>query len=567
LGGGKRASLSTHRVTIAVLNSAAKAFPEQSRGAGPVMLVVDECHRAGAPSFSRIFALRTVFRLGLSATPYRDEYGPDGEPLAWNEQTLGRELGAVVYAFTLRDARAIGWLPEYAIHHHGIALAADERTAYVAQSSVVDGNEAALVKLGGDAARAWALQRRRDPLGVASARYVASVAKRKDIVYGARERNRIALRLIADGFARASDSRVLVFNERVDAATALYDGLRAAEPGLRVALEHSGLATARRLDAIERFRRGDADVLVSVRALAEGIDVPGADVGISVASSSSVRARIQLLGRVLRRTFDGSEKSAVTHLMYAADTVDELIYAREDWSDLTGPARNVYYRWALEGKQPDVVPNAPAKPAPTEEQEAARIGDVRAGDPPQRWLGLARGNAYSMNSAGVVTNAMGRAIVDPQDVGRALERVRGRADGTFRITPRRRYVLVFDTAAGGFVAAGRLAEPFVTESDGVAAGDVDLARLAPGDPYRGPRTHEGGTYRITSAGRIKRKRRGGGADFAHPDDARALVAAWRSLRLGSIAFEVNAAQHAWWRDATGARYLGLFPRGAAICRG
>lgn len=557
LGGGKRASLGTHRVTIAVLNSAAKAFPDQSRTVEPVMLVVDECHRAGAPSFSKIFAMRAAYRLGLSATPYRDEVGADGEALAWEEQILGRALGAVVYAFTLRDARAIGWLPEYAIHHHGIELAKDERAAYVAQSFVVDGNEVALRKLGGDAGRAWGLQRRRDPLGLASARYVASVAKRKDIVYAARERNRVARRIVTNAFANARTARVLIFNERVDAATALAADLVAHDATLRVALEHSALPTVERLAAVERFRRGDADVLVSVRALAEGIDVPGADVGISVASSSSVRARIQLLGRVLRRTFDGSEKRAVTHLIYAADTVDELIYAREDWSDLTGPAHNAYFCWPFEAVDPSERPEAPAKPAPTEAQETERIGRLRSGDTPMRYLGIARGDTYSMNSAGVVTNAMGRAIVNPQDVGLALARVRGRPDGTFRITPRTRYVLVYDTAHDGFVAAGMLAEAFVTENEGTI--DLDVSSLAPGAPYLGARTNERGTYRITSAGRIKRKRRGGGADFADPDDTREVVATWRALAIPSIAFEVNARGHAWWRDTSGPRFLGIMP--------
>ncbi len=555
LGGGRRASLQTHRVTIAVLNSAAKAFPDQSRTVEPVMLVVDECHRAGAPSFSKIFAMRAAYRLGLSATPHRDEIGDDGEALAWKDQILGRALGDVVYAFTLRDARAIGWLPEYAIHHHGIELAPSERAAYTAQSLVVDGNEAALRKLGGDAGRAWGLQRRRDPLGIASARYVSSVAKRKDIVYAARERNRVARRIVANAFANARTARVLIFNERVDAATALASDLVAHDAMLRVALEHSALPTAERLAAVERFRRGDADVLVSVRALAEGIDVPGADVGISVASSSSVRARIQLLGRVLRRTFDGSEKRAVTHLIYAADTVDELIYAREDWSDLTGPARNAYFRWPLESVEPTEQADAPAKPAPTEAQETERIGHIEMGETALRYLGVARGDTYSMNSAGVVTNAMGRAIVNPQHVDRALRRVRGRGDGTFRITPRTKYVLVYDTTQGGFVAAGILAEPFVTESD--IAHAIDVATLAPGESFAGARTSERGTFRITSAGRIKRKRRGGGADFADPGDTRELITAWRTLALPSIAFEVNGLGHAWWRDTSGPRFLGI----------
>ena len=156
------------------------------------------------------------------------------------------------------------------------------------------------------------------------------------------------------------------------------------------------------------------------------------------------------------------------------------------------------------------------------------------------------------------TNAIGCAIVDPFDVGRALARIRGRPDGTFRVTPRYRYVIVYDTNVGGWVAAGMLREAFVTESEGGDASSIDVTSLRAGDAYAGARTSERGTYRITSAGRIKRKRRGGGADFAHLDDARELVAAWRALRVGSIAFDVNAAGHAWWRDATGSRFLGTF---------
>ena len=50
----------------------------------------------------------------------------------------------------------------------------------------------------------------------------------------------------------------------------------------------------------------------AIRIISEGFDVPEADLGIIVASSSSPRQRIQSIGRVLRRVRDasGEEKSS-----------------------------------------------------------------------------------------------------------------------------------------------------------------------------------------------------------------------------------------------------------------
>jgi hypothetical protein len=118
------------------------------------------------------------------------------------------------------------------------------------------------------------------------------------------------------------------------------------------------------------------------------------------------------------------------------------------------------------------------------------------------------------------------------------------------------------------VVAGQLAEPFETETDSVD--QVDARALRPGDAYVGSRSYEIVRARITSSGTIKRKLRGGGHEVALADGtsepnvaAREIVRAWRALRLPSIEIGVNAAGHAWWRDATGARFLGVAPHGFA----
>ena len=70
-----------------------------------------------------------------------------------------------------------------------------------------------------------------------------------------------------------------------------------------------------------------------MNSLIEGIDVPEADIGISVASTFRSQ-RVQSLGRVLRRVAaeEGPEKSSTMRLIYVRDSVDELITRRP-----TGP--------------------------------------------------------------------------------------------------------------------------------------------------------------------------------------------------------------------------------------
>jgi len=60
------------RILICVLNSAARKLPELVRKAGvgaSLLLIVDECHRAGATEMQRVLTTNRAFSLGLSATP------------------------------------------------------------------------------------------------------------------------------------------------------------------------------------------------------------------------------------------------------------------------------------------------------------------------------------------------------------------------------------------------------------------------------------------------------------------------------------------------------------------
>lgn len=593
LGAGRRDTLDERRALVTVLNSAAKELPLIAQGQQPLMLIVDECHRAGAPKFSRVLDTAAPFRLGLSATPDREEVDESGEPLSYDEQVVGQKLGKVVYSFGLKQARAAGWLPEFTLFHHAVSLLPAEQERYDRISREVDDAYDELQALGGEQARARRLSMRRDELGEAARRWVMLTGQRKDLLYRAAERDRIAVGLVKDLFERsagAKQPRVILFHERVAQATVLAEHLRDALAkridsesssnvsdvggGARIVLEHSKLPARSRREALEDFARGRAAVLVSVKSLIEGIDVPAADTGISVASTASVRQRIQALGRVLRRARDGSEKRSEMHLLYVNNTVDDLIYAKTDWSDLTGESANRYFLWKAGSVTPEQQNGPPRSPKPTEDAAWARIGPVVTR--PVEWPGEYVGQEYSVSTTGVVHNSFKNLIANPQDVAEMVTRLRGRPGGRFKVTPQHHLVLLWERGRaddpGRPWLVGQLAAPFFVADqvtiEESAMESLEL-ELTPGAPYLGPTDKKQGSFKISQRGRGTLERLvPGGREFAATDSStpgaangRVVITAWEQLDRPSARFHVNGIGHAWYEAEGERRFLANVPEG------
>lgn len=575
LGAGKKDTLEGRTALVAVLNSAARMLPDLARDQQPLLLIVDEAHRAGAPKFGRVLDTPATHKLGLSATPDREELNEQGEPLSFDEQRVGLALGDVVYAFDLKAARRAGWLPEFELNHHAVTLRPAEEQRYDAVSRQIEDARDELRALGGDTARARMISTQRTDVGQAARRWVTLTGQRKNLLYHASERNRIAVELVRQAFERLNTPRIILFHERVDEATALHMEL-STMLDVPVVLEHSKLGTTRRRRALDQFASGTAPVLVSVKSLVEGIDVPAADTGISVASTASVRQRVQSLGRVLRRAADGGEKRSVMHLIYVDGTVDDLIYGKADWTDLTGESANRYWRWGLDVMLPEPLSGPPRTPAPIEDeawqQIRASIQPTLTGERiferPVKWPGEVTGQEYSVNHDGVVHNAFGGLIANPQGVAEMLRRL-GRHGGRFRVTPQHRLVLVWERRPEWEEPpvpwlVGQLEEPFrVVEQIENAPAAFDPASLPPGDRYDGPSDKRGGSFVLSqrAGGQVERvvKR---GREFASAvgdsrgaRNARAVIEAWDRLGRPTSKFFVNDAGHAWYESVGSRRFL------------
>ena len=541
VGKGEQASFATHDAVVYVLDSARKetqGVPRLVRDVEghAVMLVVDECHRSGAARSVCIYQAKTVARLGLSATPQRtgsDGVDDDGLPLPVERQGHGRALGGVFYTLSLRDGLRLRMLPRFLVNHHGVALTPAEADMYARHEETIRDRRKKLQAEGGDPDRYQRYVSRRGPVTDAQHRAAKALEEayfaRKMFLYRASERLRVARCILKEAWASSSPpAGAMLFNERIgdddseeeddtrntdetgetdadaghgegavrtSGARTLWEQIRAdASQGLlpfsaaRVVLEHSRLSRDERDEALAALREGRADVLVTVKALQEGIDVPDVGMGVSVASTASARQRIQTMGRILRLPRAGGVRLdpdvapvKMLHLLYVRDTVDVRIYREKDWNDETGAERNRWWLWNLA----DTTPSAGEPLVPiefTEEQAWERIKDLPM---PQRWLGPSVAAAYSHRDGKIVRQSTGAEVANPAPLIRLLSRA-PEPRGKFQITPILGVVIKYDRQAGGLLAFGlaNVPEPVTSASaEALSPGELAVSAATASPPY------------------------------------------------------------------------------------
>jgi superfamily II DNA or RNA helicase len=132
--------------------------------------------------------------------------------------------------------------------------------------------------------------------------------------------------------------RIVIFHEGIAEAEQIASLLR--ERSHNVTLYHSRIAPAMRRDNLRLFRSGMFQILVSCRALDEGVNLPEAEIGIIASSTASTRQRIQRLGRVLRPA--PGKQAASVYTLYATEVEERRLRAEAEL--LTGTAAVTWKR-------------------------------------------------------------------------------------------------------------------------------------------------------------------------------------------------------------------------------
>jgi len=282
------------KINLHVLNTARiTARPISTRF--DCFLIVDECHHAASPSNKHALDGFYKATLGLSATPKR-EYDQG------LEQILIPCLGSVIFQYDYIQARKDGIIVPFDLINVSTELLPHERREYDKFSKTI--------------ARTIQMSNVKD-----SNRYREKLKqllqKRAIIASSAANRIPVALRLLDNHRGQ----RAIIFHERIEAAAKIYQLL--VERHYNAALYHSQMNPSVRQDNLRLYRRGIFDVLVTCRALDEGINLPETTVAIISSSTASTRQRIQRLGRVLRPAI-GKEK-AIIYTIYATTVEEERL--------------------------------------------------------------------------------------------------------------------------------------------------------------------------------------------------------------------------------------------------
>lgn len=286
LFGGDRKPPKPRHVNLMVINTGRIQAPRIAE-VGPTILIVDECHRIASPVNAQAMGGTHVATLGLSATPERDFDDLFSE-------VVEPALGPIIFRYDYNRARADGVISPFELANVAVDLDDDEQRRYDKLTRQVS-----------------VMYRRHQKGEDVEDRLHRLLRDRARVSISARARLPAAVRLVE----RHRRERAIVFHEQIDAANILTQTL--ANRNHRVAAYHSGLGPALRQDNLRMFKRGEVDVLVTCRALDEGINVPDASVAVLVASTASTRQRIQRLGRVLRPA-RGKDR-AIIYTLYASE--------------------------------------------------------------------------------------------------------------------------------------------------------------------------------------------------------------------------------------------------------
>jgi superfamily II DNA or RNA helicase len=273
------------RVTVATMQTAASAlFISQVQQGQHLLLVADEVHRLGAPILRRCLTIQAGGRLGLSATPER--FGDVAGTAA-----IFDYFGEVLEPrFGLADAIQAGRLVPYDYHCHLVALSTTEAEAWL--------------QLTDEIGRLYArLRDQDDPFNDERLRML--LIRRARIIKKASAKTALAAATVASNFEPGQ--RWLVYCDDTEQLESVMRGLRSAgfDP-----LEYHSAMEGSRNETLSFFRRAGG-VLVAIRCLDEGVDIPEITHALILASSANSREHVQRRGRVLRTAV--GKYSAVVH--------------------------------------------------------------------------------------------------------------------------------------------------------------------------------------------------------------------------------------------------------------
>lgn len=281
-----RAATGSPRIVLSTMQTAASAeFRGVLRHGQHIFLVADEVHRIGSPNHLQLLSLETGPRLGLSATPRRA-----GDPEG-TAKILDYFNGIVPPPFTLQDAIKSGALTPYFYHLHTVTLTDTEQKRW-------DELTKRIWRLSGQNALS------KDGNPISEQQIKKLLIDRARILKQAQDKVATATSILRSAYRRGD--RWIVYCDDLNQLATVQSEL--AKAGLDSTQYHSAMSGDK--EQTIRLFEANGGIIVSIRCLDEGVDIPSVTHALILASSKNPREYIQRRGRVLRRA-DGKSIAGI----------------------------------------------------------------------------------------------------------------------------------------------------------------------------------------------------------------------------------------------------------------
>ncbi|ALS28818.1 DEAD-like helicases superfamily protein [Paenibacillus sp. 32O-W] len=291
-------SVTKKKIIIATMDTAASdQFLNGVEQGEHLFMVADEVHRLGSPFRRRVFRINTGARLGLSATPRRfgDEEGTNA--------IFSYFGGIIPPPFTLKDAISSEVLTKYFYYPHEIKLSNNEQKDWDAITEELSRYIVTNMKPGLE------IQNLMD-----DTRVKTLLIQRARIIKNAAAKVELVLHVLKQHFLKGQRWIVYCDNrgQLGEVLTLLLNN------GFDAYEYHSDMEGDK--EATLRYFAINGGVLVSIKCLDEGVDIPATTHALIIASSKNPREFIQRRGRILRR----AEKKPFAYLHDAIVTPNRV---------------------------------------------------------------------------------------------------------------------------------------------------------------------------------------------------------------------------------------------------
>ena len=271
---------STHRIILATMDTAcSEDFVKNVSQGKHLFVVVDEVHRLGSPRRRNALNIDAGARLGLSATPRR--YGdPEGTAVLFDY--FG---GLVPPPYTLDDAIKSGVLTKYFYNPLTITLTQKEQEEWNDVTKQIS-QLMARMKSNGNA----------DTSITSNTRLKQLLINRARIVKNASGKVPLAINLLLREYVGGQSW--IIYCDNITQLKKVLNG--AIDAGFDAFEYYADMEGDR--DETLRYFAKNGGVLVSIKCLDEGVDIPSTTHALILASSQNPREFIQRRGRILRNS-------------------------------------------------------------------------------------------------------------------------------------------------------------------------------------------------------------------------------------------------------------------------